>query len=174
MSVLVVEVGAAVVDKTLLEAAVKAPALVDTNSPSIHEDLGHIGDADLVARANDTGVPQADALHNIQILQSQGGHGVVNLLVRLDLVLAQVDNDLGDLFRLTDDNNSESLPIRGRDISSLESGIFSLGGLTQGDAVELDGLGVAVGADKLGRLWNLMNRELICKVSILELSSCLV
>lgn len=162
VSVLVVELGVAVVDETLLETAVEAPALVDTNGPGIQEDLGHIGDANLVTGANDTGVLASNALHNIQIFQGEGGHGILDLLVLLDLGGLQVDDNLGDLFRLANDNDGETPAIRGRDLASLEGGILGLGRLTQSNAVELDGLGAAIFTDELGDLRDLLNGELIC------------
>lgn len=162
VSVLVVELRVTVVNQTLLETAVEAPALIDTNSPGIQENLGHISDTNLVTGANNTGILASNALHDIQILQGESRHGIVDLLVFLNLGLAQVDNDLGDLLSLADDDNGESPAIRGRDLASLERSIFGLAGLTQSDAVELDGLGAAVVTDELSSLGDFLDGKLIC------------
>lgn len=161
MGVLVVKLGGPVVSETLLKTALEAPALVDTDGPGIQEDLGHVGDADLLAGANDTGVIAGNALHHVEIFQSEGGHDIMHLLPLLDLGLGQVDDHLCDFLCLTLDDDGKRATVRSGHLSLLERCVLGLPGLAQSDAVELDGLGAGIFANQGGSLGDLLDGKLI-------------
>lgn len=73
VSVLVVVGRSSVVGETLLQTTLKSPSVVDANSPSIKEDLGHVVDANVLAGLDDTRVGTSDTLADVEILKSQGG-----------------------------------------------------------------------------------------------------
>jgi len=67
------------------------------------------------------------------------------------------------LLGFANDDDSETLAIRSRDLASLESSIFGLGGLAQSDAVELDSLGAAIFTNDLRDLGDFLNGQLVCR-----------
>lgn len=167
VGVLVVKLGGTVISETLLQTALKAPALIDTNGPSIQEDLRHISDTQILASANDTRVLAGNALHHIQILQSKSGHHILDLLDLLNLALGDVDNNLGDLVSLALNDNGESAAIRSRNLAGAEGLVFGLAGLPQCETVEFDSLGAKVIANDLGSIRNFADGQLIYSSSIL-------
>lgn len=162
MGVLVVKLRGTVVSQTLLETALKAPALIDTNGPGIEEDLAHIGDTDLSTGTDDAGVLAGDALHDIEVLQSERGHNILHGLPLLNLLGLQVDNDLGDLLRLALDDDGERAAVGRGSLASPEGLVLDLARLAQSDAVELDGPGASMVADNLGRIGDFPNSKLVC------------
>jgi hypothetical protein len=164
VGVLVVELGVTVVGETLLETTLVAPALVNTNGPGIEEDLGHIGNANFLAGTDDAGISASNALHNIQILESEGGHDLGNVLPQLDLLGFQVDNNLGDLLCLDLNDNGESAAIGSGDLTSLEGLVLGLAGFPQSKAVELDSPGASMLADERSGLWDFHDGKLVKRV----------
>jgi hypothetical protein len=161
VGVLVVELGSTVVSQTLLETALKAPALINTNGPGIKEDLAHIGNTNLGAGADNAGILAGNALHDIEILESESGHDILHGLPFLNLLGLQVDNDLGDLLSLALNDDGERAAIGSGNLTGPESLVLGLGRLPQGDAVELDGLGAGMIADDLGRIGDFPNGKLV-------------
>lgn len=161
VGVLVVELGGAVVGQPLLQAAVHAPAVVEADGPGIEEDLGHVGDADLAAHADDALVGAADALAHIEVLERQRRGHVVARLRLLDGARRQVHDQLGHGARGLVNDDGKGAAVQPGELARLEGRVLILARLAQGDAVEFDCPKGRVVSDDLGGRPDLFNRQLI-------------
>lgn len=162
VGVLVVEIGVSVVGQALLQTALKAPALVNADGPGIQEDLGHVVDANFLAGADNTGVIASNALHDIEIFESESGHHILHFFPLLDLGLGQVHHDLGDLGGLALDDDGKCPTVWRRDSTLAECSILGLARFSQSEAVELDRPRAGIFPDELGRLRDFLDGQLIC------------
>lgn len=150
MGVLVIEFGVAVVGQALLETAVEAPALIDSNRPGVNEDLGHIGDAESFASLDHSGIFPGKLLHDIQVFQGQSRHGIRDILPLVNLGFGQVRHNLGDLSRALLDDDSKGATVRTRSFALAIGGIFQFLWLSQGNAIEFEDFGTGMLTDELG------------------------
>lgn len=144
--------------ESLLKTNVPSPTIVHTDSPSIKEDLGHIGDTDLSARPDDSGVLPSNPLSDVEILKGQSWSNVRHILPIFDLGLREIGNNLGNLTRPLFNHDGESSSIRTRATARAESLVLLLHRLTESKAIELEGLGVGMITNKLACKANLFNR----------------
>jgi hypothetical protein len=92
--ILVVVRRGAVVHQTLLETPLVAPALINTNGPSIDVDLGHVVDAEILTGLNDTRIRARNTLADVEVLKGKRGTDISDGLPQLDLALCDVSDSL--------------------------------------------------------------------------------
>ena len=85
------------ISKTLLQASIKAEALVGANGPTVKVDLVDVVDADLLAYLDHLWISASDSFTDVQILQCQNWHYIMQSLTRYDSLLRETDDDLGDV-----------------------------------------------------------------------------
>lgn len=85
--ILVVVRRGAVIHQTLLKTSLVAPALINTNGPSIDVDLGHVIEAKILTGLNDTGIRKRNTLANVEVLKGKCGTDLSDGLPQLNLAL---------------------------------------------------------------------------------------
>lgn len=84
MRILVVEPGVAEVDDALLKTALHAPAVIEADGPGVDEYQGHVGDANVAAGLDDTGVFEGHLLTHVEVLEGQGRSHLRHWIPALD------------------------------------------------------------------------------------------
>jgi hypothetical protein len=157
MGVLVIVGRSTIIHQTLLKSSLITPSIIKPDSPSINKDLLHIGDTQLLTSANHSGILTSDTLTDIKILEGKSGTDIRDILPLFDFTLADVGNDFRDLAISALNHDSESATSGTRTCTGFESGVFSLEGLAEGEAVELQGFGGCIAADQFCRGADLVN-----------------